>query len=56
MVQSVRCLTPDFSSGYALEVVRSSPALGSALSMEPAWDFLSVSTLACVLSLSLSNK
>ena len=28
----------DFGSGHNLAVVRSSPASGSVLSMEPAWD------------------
>ena len=34
--QLVKCPTLDFSSGHDLTVVRSSPTLGSALSMEPA--------------------
>ena len=48
MVQSVKCLTLDFGSGHDLTIVGLSPALGSALSMEPAWNSLSLS-----LSLSL---
>ena len=42
MAQSVKCLTVDVSSGCDLMVVRSSPALGSALGMETAWDSLSL--------------
>ena len=36
MAQSVEYLTLDFGSGHDLRVVRSSPASGSALGMEPA--------------------
>jgi len=41
VAQSVEHLTLDFGSCHDLRVVRSSPASGSALSMEPAWDSLS---------------
>ena len=34
MAQSVGCQTLDFGSGHDLRVVRSSPALGSALIMD----------------------
>ena len=34
-------LTLDFCSGHYLKVLRSSPVLGSALSVELAWDSLS---------------
>ena len=44
MAQSVKCPTPNFSSGHDLTVVRSSPALGSTLSMEAAYDSLSLSS------------
>ena len=40
MAQSVKCPTPNFSSGHDLTVVRSSPALG----MEAAYDSLSLSS------------
>ena len=36
MAQSVKCPTLDFGSGHDLMVLRLSPALGSALSVEPA--------------------
>ena len=36
MIQSVGCLTLDFSSGHDLGVVRSSLELGSMLVMKPA--------------------
>ena len=49
VAQLVKCPNLDFGSGYDPRVVRLSPALGSALSMKPAWDSLSLS-----LSLSLS--
>ena len=42
----VRCLTLDFSSVHDLTVVRLSPALGSVLSMEPAWASFSPSLSA----------
>ena len=35
MAQSVKHLSLDFSSGHDLSVLRRSPALGSALAMEP---------------------
>ena len=41
VAQLVKCLTPDFGSSNDLRVMRSSPALGSALGMEPAQDSLS---------------
>ena len=52
--------TPDFSSGHDLRVVRSILELGSALSVEPAWDSLSPSPsapplLSSTLSLSLKK-
>ena len=40
--QSVERLTLDFSSGRDPRVVGSSPTSGSALSVEPAWDSLSL--------------
>ena len=40
MAQSVKCPTPNFSSGHDLTVVRSSPALG----MEAAYASLSLSS------------
>jgi len=43
VAQSVKHPTLDFSSGHDLGVVRSSPVLGFALGMEPAWDSLSLS-------------
>ena len=39
----VKLLTLDFGSGSDLTVVRSSPASGSTLSVESAWDSLSPS-------------
>ena len=57
MAQPVECPALDFSSGHDLRVEESSPTLGSALSMEPAWD--SLPTLLCPstpLVHSLSNK
>ena len=36
VAQSLKHLTLDFGSSYDLRVIRSSPALGSALGMEPA--------------------
>ena len=52
-------LTLDFGSGHYLMVLRLSPRPGSTMSMEPAWDFLSLPVplpCSCTLSLSLSNK
>ena len=46
VAQLVKCPTLDFSSGHDLTVVRSSPTLGSMLSMGPAWDPLSPSRSA----------
>lgn len=40
---SVKCLMLDCGSGHDLRVVRSSPALGSTLGGQPAWDSLSLS-------------
>ena len=56
---SVKHLTLDFGSCRDLRVLRSSPALGSALSGESAWDSLSPSPLflsLLVFSLSQINK
>ena len=57
VAQLVKQLTLDFGSGHDLRVVRSSPTLGFALSMEPAWDSLSphlpLLTHVCLLSLIL---
>ena len=43
MAQSIKGQTLDFSSGYDLGVVGLSPVWGSALSIEPASDSLSLS-------------
>ena len=43
MAQSVELLTLDLGSGHDPGVVGSSPVSGSALSVEPAYDFLSLS-------------
>ena len=40
VAQSVKCPTLDFSSGHDLRVVGLSPASGSKLSGESAWDSL----------------
>ena len=57
VAQSIECPTLDFGSGYDLMVVGSSPALGSVLGMEPAWDYLSPSLSATPpLMLALSFK
>jgi len=40
VAQSVKHLTLDFSPGHDFRVMRSSPVLGSMLSIEPAWDSL----------------
>ena len=65
MAQSVECLTPDFSSGHDLRVMRSSPVLGSVLGVEIPQDSLPLPlpfpcSHTCVrarlLSLSLSQK
>ena len=42
VAQSVEHLTPDFGSGHNPGVVGSSPVSGSVLSVEPAWDSLSL--------------
>ena len=55
MAQSVERLTLDFGLGHDPRVVGSSPAFGSVLGVEPAWDSLSVSvSLSLSLSLTLS--
>ena len=63
VAQLVKHPTLAFSSGYNLRVVRSSPTSGSALSVEPGSDSLSLSSSASHLhacthmySLSLKNK
>ena len=43
MAQSVEHPTLDFGSVHDPRVMGSSPALGPVLSMEPAWDSLSLS-------------
>ena len=50
MAQSVERLTLDFGLGHDPRVVGSSPAFGSVLGVEPAWDSLSVSVSHSVLS------
>ena len=49
--QLAKCLTLDFSSGHDFTVMSSGPVLGSALTVEPAWDSLCPSH-ACLSSLS----
>lgn len=58
VAQSVESSTLDFGSGLDLKVMRMSPALGSTLGREPAWDSLSSLCPSClhVLFLSLSDK
>ena len=60
VVQLVRHLTPDFSSGHDFRVVRWSPTLDSMLSGKTAWDslplLLSLSLPGHVPSLSKINK
>ena len=67
VAHSVECPTLDFGSGHGLRVIGSSPVLGSAFDMEPAWDSLSPSfplplpllwshSCSLFLSLSLSQK
>ena len=59
VAQSVEHPTLDFDSGHDPRVMGSSPALGPVLSMEPAWDSLSLSLCPLpplVLTLSLSKK
>ena len=58
---SVECPTRDFSSGRDLRVMRLSPMSGSVLSVELAWDSLSVSApvplpLQCAHKCTLSHK
>ena len=66
IAQSVKCGTVGFSSGHDLRVMRLSPACGSMLSTESAWDSLSLSlllllsstpmlSLSCSLAVSLSK-
>ena len=58
MAQLVERLTLDFYSGHDLRVMELSPMPGSALSMELAWDSLSLCPsppLALFLSLSHSK-
>ena len=43
VAKSVEHVTPDFGSGRHLIVMRSSPTLGSALSVEPVLKILSLS-------------
>ena len=52
----VKCLTLDLSSGLDLEVVGSSPMLGSMLSVEPAWDSLSPSISALPTPLKINKQ
>ena len=57
MAQSVKCLTLDFSSIMISCFMRSSPTLGTKLSMETTWDSPSPSLfLPLSHSLSLSLK
>ena len=56
MAQPVEWPALDFSSGHDLRVLESSPTLGSALSMEPAWDSLPPSPLSLYPTCALSNK
>ena len=52
---SVKQPTLDFSSGHDLTIIRSGPASGSVLSVEPAWDFFALSLpFPCLYSLFLS--
>ena len=46
VAQLVKRLTLEFGSGHDIMVVRSSPELSLVLSVEPAWDFLSLSLSA----------
>ena len=46
MAQLVECPTSDFSSGHGLRIMRSSPQLGFAPTMESAGDSLSSSPSA----------
>ena len=55
VAQPVECLILDFSSGHDPRVVGSSPASGPVLSVEPAWDFLSLSSAPLPYSFSLSK-
>jgi len=56
VAQLVKHPTLDFSSGHDLRVIRSNPALGSVLSVEPAWDSLSLPLPLPLLSRSQINK
>ena len=60
VAHSVKCLTLDFDSDDDLTIVRWSPASGSTLGVEPAWDSPSPSPsspplFACKHSLSLKQ-
>jgi len=54
VAQSVKLLNLDFCSGHDLRVMRSSPALGSAVGGESAWDSLPVLLSPPSLALSLN--
>ena len=54
--QSVECLTLDFGSGHGPRVVGLSPMSGSMLSMQPAWDSLSLSLFLSALPPSQKKK
>ena len=56
MAQSFKHLILDFGSGHDLRVVRLSPASGSVLGVEPAWDSLSPSSFLPPHCLSLLLK
>ena len=57
VAQLIECLTLDFGSGHDPRVIRSSPASGSVLSVEPAWDSFSPSPSLCpTCSLQLKNN
>ena len=45
MAQSFECPTLDFDSGHDPKVMGSSPTLVSLLSVEPAWDSVSLSSV-----------
>ena len=53
MAQLIEWSTPDFGSGLALRGHEIEPQVGSALSVEPAYDFPSPSTSASSPALSL---
>ena len=56
MAQWVKPLTLDFGSDHDLRVVKSSPALGSMLSWKFAGGFLSLSSSAPLVVLSLKKE